>query len=581
MPWDGPAEQAAMPDNTETLRYCHAWVDSTKPSDQKGSYKDPHHVTKGGPANLPACRNGLARLSNTDIPEDDKAGVKAHLEAHLTDGNKKETQSSHPASGGQGQERTAAVPTTLEELETGARAELDAAQYRSTTAQNEIKAIIDLVEREKRPNLTVEEDTRVKALFATRDAASTEIKSIEARLANIGRLSAEVAETTQRMNRVEPTNTPRPPAYDEVARVTREERSYHTGNDRKGAMFLRDVLRKHFFNDHDANERLSRHMREESDLRSGYLTRAVGTGGFAGLVVPQYLTDMYAPATAALRPFADVCNHHDLPPDGMTVNIARITTPSQVALQTSENSAVANQDMNDTLLTENIQTAAGQQTVSRQAAERGIGIEEIVMDDLFRRYATDIDAALVNQATTGLAAVATNIQYDDASPSGLEFWPKLLSGAATTEANLLGFAQPDVVLMHSRRWYWLQSQLSSQWPMFGQPRIGENRFGENYAASYGRGARGVLPNGMIAVVDNNITTTYGSGTNQDQVFVVATDECHLWEDPAAPVYLRCEQPAAANLGVLMVLYGYFAYSFRRYPGAFSAINGTGLISPAF
>jgi ATP-dependent protease ClpP protease subunit len=53
--------------------------------DQKGSYKFPHAKSKGGPANIPACRNGLARLAGANIPDGDRAGVKAHLQAHIDD----------------------------------------------------------------------------------------------------------------------------------------------------------------------------------------------------------------------------------------------------------------------------------------------------------------------------------------------------------------------------------------------------------------------------------------------------------------------------------------------------------------
>lgn len=95
-PWDGPAAVAAMPADDKVLRYCNAWMSdeaaAEKPAegdhdadDQKASYKFPHHRTKGGPANLAACRNGLARLSGADIPDADRAGVKAHLQAHLDD----------------------------------------------------------------------------------------------------------------------------------------------------------------------------------------------------------------------------------------------------------------------------------------------------------------------------------------------------------------------------------------------------------------------------------------------------------------------------------------------------------------
>lgn len=88
--WDGPAAVAAMPNDAVTLAYCHAWRDGSAASDTKGDYKFPHHRTKGGPANIPACRNGLARLDGSSIPDGDKAGVKAHLQAHLDDAKEKD-----------------------------------------------------------------------------------------------------------------------------------------------------------------------------------------------------------------------------------------------------------------------------------------------------------------------------------------------------------------------------------------------------------------------------------------------------------------------------------------------------------
>ena len=83
--WDGPAAVAAMPNDDTVLKFCHAWEDSDAASvphkagdddadDQKSNYKFPHHKTKGGPANLAACRNGLARLSSASIPSGDDAG---------------------------------------------------------------------------------------------------------------------------------------------------------------------------------------------------------------------------------------------------------------------------------------------------------------------------------------------------------------------------------------------------------------------------------------------------------------------------------------------------------------------------
>jgi len=98
-PWDGPAAVKAMPADDAVLRYCHAWMSDEAAAetpakgdddadDKKSSYKFPHHQAEGGPANLAACRNGLARLSGADIPDGDRDGVKAHLQAHLDDASK-------------------------------------------------------------------------------------------------------------------------------------------------------------------------------------------------------------------------------------------------------------------------------------------------------------------------------------------------------------------------------------------------------------------------------------------------------------------------------------------------------------
>lgn len=83
--WDGPGAVSSMPNDKATLRYCHAWYDPDGDPDAKSSYKFPHHRKQGGPANLAACRNGLARLDSADIPESEREGVRKHLQAHLDD----------------------------------------------------------------------------------------------------------------------------------------------------------------------------------------------------------------------------------------------------------------------------------------------------------------------------------------------------------------------------------------------------------------------------------------------------------------------------------------------------------------
>jgi len=478
---------------------------------------------------------------------------------------------------------------TIRDLILSIEVEEDQAIKERDRALSAAKFVLERAKSEGRVALTDDERTDVDDLMAKRNKAEANLKAVRAKLESAQQIkAAEEATDTQLAERAgdggetrsrDTAAASRP--YDRVARIGREERTYNpeTGG-RSGELFLRDLLRQTLYRDVEAERRLSDHMREERVERGQYLERAVGTGAFAGLTVPQYLTDMYAPNAAALRPFADVCNHHDLPADGMTINISRITTASGAAIQSTENSAVQETNLDDTLLTENVQTIAGQQTISRQAIDRGTGIESVVLDDLFRRYATTLDDTLLNQATTGLTNIATATTYTDASPTGPELYPKILGAASGVDTALMGFGTPDVAVMHSRRWAWLQSQLTSTWPMISQPGIATQAMGTNYATKYGSGARGVLPNGLVVVVDNNIGTTLGAGT-EDEIYVVPTSECHLWESPGSPLLIRAEQPAAASLGVLLVVYGYIAYSFRRFSSGTAKISGTGLIAPTF
>ncbi|MEV6546423.1 hypothetical protein [Streptomyces sp. NPDC051665] len=459
---------------------------------------------------------------------------------------------------------------TLAELIAQARTALGTA---ITTRTQEQDALVALRSDE---NLTEE---AVAAQVARRDAADTEVTRRQEALDELETEQTRETELAALQARTTPTAN-RAPAYDRVARVGQEERTYRPDEDRRGSSFERDVASA-FLGDYEAQGRLARHMSEERVERGAQIQeRAAGTGAFAGLVVPQYLTDLYAPAAAARRPFADAIRPHDLPAQGMTVNLSRITTATSTALQASENSAVSETDIDDTLMTINVQTNAGQQTLSRQAIERGAGVEPVVLDDLFRRYSSTLDATLLNQATNGLTNVATTVAYTDASPTVVELYPKTLEALSGVEAALLDQASGEnIAVMHSRRWYWLQNALSATWPLISQPGIAAQMAGTNLGTTYGSGVRGTLPNGTPVIVDNNIGTTLGAGT-EDEIYLVDRNECHLWEDPSAPMYIRAEQPKLANLGVLMVVYGYFAYTHARYAQA-RKIAGTGLIAPTF
>lgn len=91
--WDGPRAVAEAPNDEAVLRYMHAWYAGSEP-ERKGSYKFPHHAPGTDTAAVIAgVNNALARLSQADIPAEDRAGVEAHLRGHRKDAGLDEAMS--------------------------------------------------------------------------------------------------------------------------------------------------------------------------------------------------------------------------------------------------------------------------------------------------------------------------------------------------------------------------------------------------------------------------------------------------------------------------------------------------------
>jgi HK97 family phage major capsid protein len=341
--------------------------------------------------------------------------------------------------------------------------------------------------------------------------------------------------------------------------------------------FVADAYAAQFSNDFSAKERLARHMNEERIER-----RDVTSANFAGLIVPQFLTDLAAPFARAGRPFLDAARKHQLPESGLTISISKVTTGSATAVQT-EGAAVQETNMDDTKLDIAVQTVAGQQNVSRQAIERGTNIDSLVMADLVSAYHTNLDSLFVTTSATSLTNVITQVvTYTDASPTVPELYPKLADAIQRIQTNF--FAGPNFILMHPRRLAFILAALDTQnrplavpVPNFnGQPAFSSG----NGAPVYGNSGYTIL--GLPVITDANVITTNGVGNNEDVIIIGNSQEAHLWEQGAGePMLLRFEQPKGSELDITMIVYGYSAFTANRYPNAFSLIGGTGLVTPSF
>jgi HK97 family phage major capsid protein len=345
------------------------------------------------------------------------------------------------------------------------------------------------------------------------------------------------------------------------ATVTRESRTY---SERSDSSFFKDAYNAQFKSDFTAQDRLARHMREEEIER-----RDVGTAQFEGLVIPQYLIDLAAPLARAGRPFADFAtNKMTLPPSGMTLNISRMTTGSSTAVQVTQNDAVSETDVDDTLLTVNVRTIAGQQDLSRQAIERGTGIDVFVAADLIKSWHTTLDSQILNGAGTagtikGLRNSGGNaITFTSTAPTVGLLYPKLADAIQQIQTN--SFTNPTHFIMHPRRLAFLLAAVDST----NRPLVVPAANGPMNAAGVGAGSSsygnsGYQMMGLPIITDANIGTTYGTTTNQDEIYVVNAGESHLWEQPGSPFTLRYDATGAGNLTIKTVVYGYAAYTAER------------------
>ena len=377
------------------------------------------------------------------------------------------------------------------------------------------------------------------------------------------------------------------PAYDRVHRVGAEERTYRPDHQVTGAPgFFADLALAQVWRDPAAGERLARHQHETTVDRPGLVDRAIGTGAVVGLVPPAYLTDQFAELPRPGRPVADACNRSiPLPPQGMTVNLSRITTGTSAAVQATENTAVSETNADDTLLTVPVNTIAGQQTISRQALERGALVEGVLMSDLLNAHDAALDVQVINGSgaagqhlgilnTSGITAVT----YTDATPTVPELWPKLVDAARQVAATR--FTGATATIMNPLLWGWMLAALDSTGrPLFN---VGGAASVQNALGAVGGNDYADFGSLFLTSVrqSGGVPSNLGAGTNETRVITADMRDVFLWEDPMAPVFIRAEQPALASLGVLYVLYSYSAFTAGRQPKAVSVLSGTGLIPQA-
>jgi HK97 family phage major capsid protein len=439
-------------------------------------------------------------------------------------------------------------------------------------------------------NLHESRSSKTALIDATLNRAADEARDItDIELANIQALKLEIEKVDERIEQITDLEVRKAKAAELAAsvdggaiesraaapaRVVSEEPTYH---ERSGNDFLADAIAAEFGGSYEARERITRYQRESMEKRDS------GSANFAGLVIPQYLVSEFAGIRRPGRPVLDISTNAALPAQGMTVNIGRLTTGVTSYVQASENTAPTESSPDDTLLTVNVNTVASMFDISKQAVLRGTGVETQLLGDAVRSYQSRLDGLAISGSgssgehrgilnTSGINATT----YTDASPTWAEFFPKLVEAIQNISSNFYGGAT-HIVAHPSLIGCWLRALDSTNRPLFnataGNPFNAPGTFDR---PAYDMGGLQIL--GIPVIADANVPTNLGTGTNETAVIVGDFRESYIWEDNAgSPLFVRFEQPDG-NIAIRTVVFGFSAYTAGKYPTAFSAITGTGLIT---
>jgi HK97 family phage major capsid protein len=365
------------------------------------------------------------------------------------------------------------------------------------------------------------------------------------------------------------------------ARVTSEPETYRKGGQ---VSYFRDIvavgLNKANRSTYDRLERNNREVADSTEFRA--LTATDGAGG--DFVPPLWMVNQAVMLARAARPTADRVTNMTLPTGTDSLNVPKLLTGTAVATQATQNTAVQNTDATTTSVTAAVTTIAGQQVVSVQLIEQSpFNMDELLLNDLAADYAAKVDLFVLNNNATGakglLQEAGTNaITYTSGAPTVALLYSQIANASQTVGTNR--FLPADTIVMHPRRWaYFLAASDSSGRPLVTPAAQGPyNQTAQSVAPQQGQGVAGNIQ-GLDVILDPQIPTNLGGGTNQDAIIVFRAADSVLWEGTPRSEAFR--ETYANQLSVLLRFYNYAAFTTARYQKSVSVINGTGLVAPTF
>lgn len=319
---------------------------------------------------------------------------------------------------------------------------------------------------------------------------------------------------------------------------------------------------------------------------SGREQRAVSTAStsMGDFAPPLYFLTEYAPYRDYGRTLISQLKSHPMPETGMTFNVPRVTTPTEAAQQTSQNTFSTTRTMVSTYDTGTLATIIDNLKVSQQYLDRvgpGIGGDQIVHDDQTRQVNRQLNIFAWNKLLTKIKSTSEYVVYSTTAFNAQIYNQKVHKGEAAISKLEGTVAYPTHLFTTIDLWETVEGSYDSsnrpyvvpQGVAFNPLAVGDNAgVPEGYTGFHFAGLPAFKDQAMF--VSWKTTSSASSGTATcHPTMVGALDIGAFWLE-GAPVVRVLPQPYAATLTVLIQEFVYCAL-IVVYPGAFQVIVGTG------
>lgn len=450
---------------------------------------------------------------------------------------------------------------------------LDQMQERRKALKAELDGINVAVEARADFKYTPEEDVRFNTLVE-------EIRQADERIDQL----AELAKSEEARSKALAEISPRETTVAAGDGVRSEPNPVYRRNDYTTS-FFRDlaVTKLDLRGKDEARGRLA----ASQETRAGDMTSVAGAGG--EFAPPLWAVEDFVALARAGRVTADLCNKQELPSGISSVNLPKVASGVTVGVQQTQNSALSDTAMTTTSVSSGITTVGGKQIVSLQLLQQsGIPFDRVILQDLAKAYAIQVDSQVLygsnsNGQVRGLVGFATNTAFTTATPAPASvtnansLYYTLSKVAAAVQTGI--FEPANAIVMHPNRWAWILGSVDSNARPYVVPTpisSAYNPLGSGGDVPEAQGLAGTF--GAYPVyTDPNISLTANSATNQDEIYVLRTDELWLYESPVQTASF--DATYADNASILFRILGYMAFIPNRYAAAVQSIRGTGLVAP--